>query len=147
MYKRIFFFLIVRNFFENRGKIWPKNFFRLISMQFYFGTNQTILRISFTFKKKKFDEKMLDIFSVVEFFFFAGGLALPHPPPGLRSWTPHDFGLKTLVGTGSRSTASIKKSLFFLKIVWIVPKNVFIEIGRKKIGRIFHISYRPCLKN
>ena len=31
------------------------------------------------------------------------------PPPGLRRWTPHSFGLRTLVRTGLRSTAFLKK--------------------------------------
>ena len=34
-----------------------------------------------------------------------------HPLPGLRSWTPHYFGLRTLVGTGLHSTAFLKKKI------------------------------------
>ena len=45
---------ILRHIFENHGKIWPIFiFFRPISMKKCLGTNQTILRIKNTFKKKK----------------------------------------------------------------------------------------------
>ena len=72
----------------------------------------------FKLRKKKFDEKMFEKcskFFFVEIFFLWAGASTPGPLPGLRPWTPHAFGLRTLVGTGSRSMEFQQKiSTFFL---------------------------------
>ena len=110
-------------------------FFRPISMNIFLGTNQTILNFFFfTFKKKKvFDEKMFVDFSKKNFlkfffsiFFFCGGL---------RPWTPRAFVLRTLVGTGSCSTAYQKKiwTFFFLK-----SKNFYFLKWSELYPKTFH---------
>ena len=74
----------------------------------------------------KFKKKMLI------YLFFSGGFA------PLRPWTPHAFGLRTLVRTGSRSTTFKEFSA-----------TVFFCITRKiKIGKIWNLvflSIQPIL--
>ena len=67
---------------------------------------------SFEKKKLKFWKMLKDF----QFFFLAEGFAPPHPHRGCTPWIPHAFGLRTLVGTGTRSMAfkELPVSLFFL---------------------------------
>ena len=107
-----------------------KKLYRPISMKFFLGRFQMILR-----KKNSND------FFFTHSFFYGRGAWAPRtqPPPGLRPWTLYGFGLRTLVGTGSRSTVFQQKTVtfFFLKIGWNVSKEFFIEIGRKLFLTIF----------
>ena len=68
----------------------------------------TIFRKIFFFVQffsSELKKKLASVLDDFEFFFMGGVRRPPHPPPGLRPWTPHAFGLRTLVGSGSRSTA------------------------------------------
>ena len=116
MYRANFFFFKCQKFFWKIVEKYDQKFsFRPISRKTFFGTNQTILRRkSFTHKKMKiFDEKMfekvsekmLSHFLIFFLVLWAGGFAPPTRPTGAAPWIPHAFGLRTLVGTGLRSTA------------------------------------------
>ena len=93
---------------------------------------------------KIFRKKMLSKFFFLQFFFYGRGASpSPHPPPGLHPWS--SFGLRTLHsgnrfalnGISAKNLNIFFNDIFFyqlkkkiLKIVWIVPKKIFIEIGR-----------------
>ena len=71
-------------------------------------------------------------------FFFCS----PTPHLGLQLWTPHAFGLRTLIGIGSHSTAFEVKSLPDLSKILL---TFFSNFAKKKLatseggGRILHI--------
>ena len=70
----------------------------------------------------------------IQFFVLAVGFTPPHPPPWLHPYFSHVFGLRTLVGTGSLSTAfkELPVSLFF-----------FCITRKIKIGKIWNLVFLP----
>ena len=102
------FFLTVGKFFGNHKKKISSELKKKIVHTF-----QTNLRFFFSYRIFFFNNvgKYFEFFFVKKFFFqvFFMGFAPQYPQPGLRTWTPHAFGLRTLVGTDSRSTAFHKK--------------------------------------
>ena len=134
MYKGNFYLKkMLEIFFKNRGKIWPKYIFfvRFQLKLFGYESDDFKKKKYVTFEKKKnfrlknvrksFENNCCPIF-FYNIFLWTGSFAPPYLPPGLRPWIPHDFGLRTLVGTGSCSTAYQQKisTFFFLK-----SKNFF----------------------
>ena len=148
-------------FFEKFSNIFSSNFFFSSDFNekiFCYESDDFRKKKNLKLKKKKFDEKMFENFpkkNAVKIFFssifFYMGVGLRPPRTPHRGCTPArilDWGLY-IVETGSHSTAFQQKiydiwhffhqhfflstfKFFFLKIVWIVPKKIFIEIRRKK---------------
>ena len=115
-----------------------KKNFRRISVKKISGTNQMILRFIFKVKKKKIRwknvRKIFEIFFYRNFFLWAGA-STPGPLPGLRPWTPHAFWLRTLVGTGSRSTAFQQKIWSWKKKKF--DEKIFEKFSKKNVVEFF----------
>ena len=94
-----------------------QNIFFQISKIFFEHTFQTILRRIFFIRIFFFK-----CYKILSTFFLWQGV-----PPGLCHQTPHAFGLRTLVGTGQRSTAFQQKSLpdFSKKLLTFFSKKKF----------------------
>ena len=84
---------------------------------------------------KKNIEKQIEKIFEISFvqFFMGGGLCRPLPRTLNRRCAQHAFGLRTLVGTGSRSTF-----FFLLIIVWNVCTIFFVGRTKKKIDFFYH---------
>ena len=87
----------------------------------------------------KFSKKnLLTFFSSIS--LWAGGFGILAPPPGRRPWTPHAFGLRTLVETGSHSRHFSKKSekFFHQNFFSSTFKKVFSKNCLNRIQKNFH---------
>ena len=71
--------------------------------------------------------KIVDFFFCRNFTFHGWGKGFASPP-GLCLWTPHAIGLRTLVGTGKRSTAFQQKSLPFYFQDFFLSQNRLIRM-------------------